>query len=152
MLSRTVEYAVRAAAVLARSYGERAVSSDELATILGAPRNYLAKTLNALARRGLLTSARGPGGGFSLAVAPDVLTVADIADVFAETRPHAARCLLRDSPCDPKAPCTAHRRWNEITRTAREPLLRTLVSELSSIEKDTHEQLRRPRQRSKVGR
>lgn len=137
MLSRTAEYAVRAVIVLAREYGQRTVSADEIASILGAPRNYLSKTLNALARRGVLTSARGPGGGFSLAVAPDVLTVADIVEVFADASADDARCVLRDSPCDPANPCAAHGRWTALTRSAREPLLRTVISELSGVNGST---------------
>lgn len=130
MLSRTVEYAVRAVIVLARHYGERLVSADEIASILGAPRNYLSKTLNTLTRRGILTSARGPGGGYALAVAPGELSVADIADVFADVTPVIARCLLADTPCDPTHPCAVHRRWTDITLSAREPLLRTAIAEL----------------------
>ena len=130
MLSRTAKYAVRAVVVLARHYGERPVSADEIASILGAPRNYLSKTLLALTRRGILTSARGPGGGYALAVAPHALSVADIADVFADAMPEAARCLLDDSLCDPKHPCSAHRRWTEITLSARESMRRTVIGEL----------------------
>jgi Rrf2 family protein len=130
MLSRTAEYAVRAVIVLARHYGERLVGADEIASILGAPRNYLSKTLNTLTRRGILTSARGPGGGYALAMAPSELSVADIADVFADSRPEIARCLLADKPCDPAHACSAHTRWTDITISAREPLLRTAIAEL----------------------
>ncbi|MEO8624471.1 MAG: Rrf2 family transcriptional regulator [bacterium] len=130
MLSRTAEYAVRAVIVLARHHGERAVSAEEIASILGAPRNYLSKTLNALARRGILTSARGPGGGFSLAIAPENLTIADVIDVFADSKPEGMRCLLADVPCDPAHPCSAHTRWTQITIDARQPLLRSAISEL----------------------
>lgn len=137
MLSRTAEYAVRAVVLLARHYGERPVSADEIASILGAPRNYLSKTLNALTHRGILTSARGPGGGYALAIAPNALSVADIADIFADARPGGARCLLDDSLCDPTHPCSAHRRWTEITLSAREPLLRTAIGELCVGEQQT---------------
>lgn len=130
MLSRTAEYALRAVVVLARRYGEAPVSSDEIATILGAPHNYLSKTLNALSRRGIVTSTRGPGGGFVLAVAPDALTIGDIADVFAEAIPNGARCLVNDARCNPQRPCYAHRRWTEIQDAAREPLRCARISEL----------------------
>ena len=132
MLSRTAEYAVRAMVLLGRHYGERAIRADEIATHLGAPRNYLSKTLNALARRRLLLSARGPGGGFVLARPPEEISIADIVDVFAEQRPDDVRCLLRDVPCDPRHPCAAHVRWSAITRQAREPLLRTTIAQLCS--------------------
>ena len=47
MISATSEYALRAALVLARQYGERSMRADEIADAIGAPRNYLAKILNA---------------------------------------------------------------------------------------------------------
>ncbi len=116
--------------VLARHHGERTVRSDEIATLLGAPRNYLAKTLNTLARRQLLVSARGPGGGFSLARSPELITIADIVDVFADQRPANVRCLHNDAPCDARHPCAAHRRWSAITDQGREPLLHTTIAQL----------------------
>lgn len=130
MLPRTAEYAVRATVLLARHYGKRLVSADEIATVVGAPRNYLSKTLHALVRGGVLVSMRGPGGGFALAVSPDVLSLAQVIDLFAESRPSAARCLIRDSPCNAEFPCAAHRRWVALTRIAREPLAATTISEL----------------------
>jgi Rrf2 family protein len=131
MLSRTAEYAVRAVVLLARERGGRALRADEIARRLGAPRNYLSKTLNALARSGVVSSARGPGGGFSLAIPAEKLSIADIIDVFADEQPVVARCLLGDAPCDARHPCAAHHRWSAITIQAREPLLRTTIAQLS---------------------
>jgi Rrf2 family transcriptional regulator, iron-sulfur cluster assembly transcription factor len=138
MLSRTVGYAVRAVIVLAR-HGNAPVSADTIAAIVGAPRNYLSKTLTVLARRGIVTGTRGPGGGFSLAISPDVLTVADVVDAFSDTVASGARCLIRDAACDPAHPCAAHRRWAQIAFDAREPLLRTVIRELSGHEDDMHD-------------
>lgn len=129
MLSRTANYAVRAVVVLARHYGERSMSADELAATLGAPRNYLSKTLNALTRSGILTSARGPGGGYALAVAPNALSVAAIADVFSEARPDA-RCVLDNTRCHPDTPCSAHHRWTRITEDARALMRHTVIGDL----------------------
>jgi Rrf2 family protein len=137
MLSRTADYAVRAVVLLARHHGERLVSADEIASVLGAPRNYMSKTLNALARRGVLTSMRGPGGGFALAIPPDDLSVATVIDVFADTRPVVARCLLEDRPCSLDAPCSAHRHWMTITRISREPLVGTTIGELCGTHRGT---------------
>ncbi len=134
MLSRTAEYAVRAAIVLARHYGERLVSTDEIAAIVGAPRNYLSKTLNTLTRRGILVSVRGPGGGYALAMAPTELSIADVTDVFDDARIEGGRCLLADRPCDRKHPCGAHQRWMEITLAARESLVNTAISSLTGTQ------------------
>jgi Rrf2 family transcriptional regulator, iron-sulfur cluster assembly transcription factor len=130
MLSVTAEYALRAVLVLARDVG-RPMRADEIAAALGAPRNYLAKTLNALAKAGIATSARGPLGGFALAVAPDQLTVADIVAVFdgaAVTR----MCLLRGQPCNPNDPCSAHARWSDVSGSANEAMTTTIATLLGA--------------------
>ena len=138
ILPRTAEYAVRASVLLARHYGERLVSADEIASVLGAPRNYLSKTLNALVRSGVLTSMRGPHGGFALAKPPEQLSVAEVIDVFGDAEPKAARCGLEDRACDALFPCAAHRRWSTITRLAREPLVATTIAELCGNHRSTN--------------
>jgi Rrf2 family protein len=115
--------------MLARSYGLRPVRADEIAAATGAPRNYLAKTLNAMAKAGLVSSARGPQGGFVLAVAPEALPIARIVDLFDEPRPHGV-CLLGARACDPTRPCAAHHRWMAITAARRAPLATTMVADL----------------------
>lgn len=129
MLSATSDHAIRAILVLARSYGKHPVCADEIASATGAPRNYLSKTLNALTKAGLVTSARGPQGGFTLAVAPDRLTLVQIVDCFDEPRPQS-RCMLGNAPCDPRRPCAAHFRWTEITHARRAPLSATTIADL----------------------
>ena len=129
MLSATADHAIRAVLVIAQQHGRRAVRADEVADATGAPRNYLAKTLNALVKAGILTSARGPQGGFALAVGPDTLTVADVVDCFDEPRPRP-RCLLGTSPCDPARPCAAHHAWTAITAARRAPLATTTLADL----------------------
>ncbi len=129
MLSSTADYALRAVLVLAGENWRRPLRADEIADATGAPRNYMAKTLNALVKAGLLTSARGPLGGFSLAVTPESLTLARIIDCFGEPRRHS-RCLLGNKPCDSNKPCTAHEMWLQITATRREPLATTTIADL----------------------
>jgi Rrf2 family protein len=121
LLSQTSDYALRAVLVLAREYEKRALLAEEIAGATGAPPNYMSKTLNALAKAGVLKSARGPLGGFSLAVDPQVLTIARVIDCF-ETRKPQTRCILGTGPCDALKPCAAHHRWSAINRARREPL------------------------------
>lgn len=129
MLSTTSDHALRAVLVLARHYGQRPVRADEIADAIGAPRNYLAKTLNALAKAGVVISARGPRGGFALAGAPEALTLARVVDCFDEPRPSTS-CLLGDAPCDLSHPCAAHHCWTAIKEARRAPLAKTTVAQL----------------------
>ena len=129
MLSATADHAIRAVLALARA--GRSMRADEIAAATGAPQNYMAKTLNALAKTGLVTSARGPAGGFTLAVVPAEIPLARIIDLFDVPRTRS-RCMLGNAPCDPANPCAAHDCWTRVMRARREPLLSTTVADLSS--------------------
>jgi Rrf2 family iron-sulfur cluster assembly transcriptional regulator len=127
MLSATADHALRALLVLARA--RRVMRADEIAKATGAPRNYMAKTLNALARARIVASARGPAGGFVLAIPAASLSLARVIDLF-ETPRAQTRCMLGVVPCDPTHPCAAHDCWTRVMRARREPLLSTTVADL----------------------
>ena len=129
MFSQTADYALRATLFLARQHGGPLVRADEVAAATGVPRSYLSKMLHALVRAGIVISTRGPTGGFTLAIDPDVLTVADIADCFDEER-STGHCLLGARPCNPNTPCVAHARWNAMHAARRSPLVDTTIASL----------------------
>jgi len=129
VVSSTSDYALRAILLLARSSADRPLRADEIARGIGAPGNYLAKTMNALAKAGIVTSARGPFGGFSLAIPANELSVARIIECFDEPRTQVT-CLLGTVPCDPHRPCTAHARWTQMMAARRAPFSNTTVADL----------------------
>jgi len=134
MLSQTADHAIRALLALARHGAGRSMRVEEIADRTGAPRNYLGKTLNALVKEGILRSARGPTGGFALAVPIETISVGRIADLFGEARP-SPRCLLGTGPCDRDHPCAAHARWSAMLASARHPLDRTTLAQLLPAER-----------------
>jgi len=89
----------------------------------------MAKTLNALAKAGIVTSARGPAGGFALAIPATELTIAHVIECFDGPRAHT-RCLLGTAPCDPRRPCAAHARWTEIVQVRAAAFSSTTVADL----------------------
>jgi Rrf2 family protein len=70
------EYALRALLTLAASEGS--VSAEHLADEQHLPAKFLGAILSDLRRGGLVTSQRGPEGGFKLAKDPDTIAVADV--------------------------------------------------------------------------
>lgn len=128
LLSLTADYALRATLFLAQNT-DRPFRAHEIADAIGAPRNYIAKTLNSLAKARVLSSLRGPHGGFSLANDPSELTVAAITGVFDGPEP-VQKCLLHDRTCTPANPCVAHERWSEFPRAARHALATTTIADL----------------------
>ncbi len=79
MISKTVEYALRAAVYLADQTGE-ARTTGQIAEVTRVPAPYLAKVLQNLAQAGLVHSQRGLHGGFTLARDPARLTIWDVVE------------------------------------------------------------------------
>jgi Rrf2 family protein len=119
-LSRASTYAFYGLTYLA-SQPDRIVPLPEVSSRCGVPEKHLAKIFQMLARAGILTSARGVNGGFSLArpageISPlDVIEIVDgpIAD---------SGCLLLGVPCDRSAVC----RINAVWRRAQHQMLGVL--------------------------
>jgi Rrf2 family protein len=131
MFGRTADYALRALLFLTREgAGGRYVGANAIARATGMPRNYTAKVLNALAKARLVTSTRGPAGGFRLAANPATITVGRLVDLFVDV-PASRRCLLGDRRCNPSHPCTAHDRWSAVLDAQRAPLDATTLADLA---------------------
>src|ERR671931_145360 len=77
-ISAKADYAVRAAAELAASAGERPVKGEALATAQGIPQNFLENILADLRHAGLVKSQRGADGGYRLAKPAAEVIVADV--------------------------------------------------------------------------
>ena len=82
MLSKTADYALRTVACLAHSRDDVA-RADALAEQTQVPRRYLNKVLKDLVESSLVHSRPGPGGGYSLAVDPDEITILDVVNSVA---------------------------------------------------------------------
>lgn len=129
MLSQTAEHALRAVLYLARNAEDAPISAEAIAEALGAPANYMAKTLRGLAEAGVVVGVRGPNGGYRLAHSADEVRLSEVIEAF--DRPwYPVTCLLGDRPCDAGNPCDAHHCWSSMARRVREPLRTTSVSDL----------------------
>ena len=77
--------------------------------------SYLEQLFARLRRRGLVTSARGPGGGYRLAREAQAMTVAEI--VLAVDEPiHATRCRGKGGCMARGERCLTHDLWEEMGR------------------------------------
>ncbi|MEX2527261.1 MAG: Rrf2 family transcriptional regulator [Gemmatimonadota bacterium] len=132
VISQSSQYALRALLLLAEEAdGESVVSVERIATELGMPQNYLSKLLNALVRSGLLSSRRGPRGGFRLRVPPGQVSLARVVKVFdpdlfrAETR-----CPLGRPKCGEDNPCAVHHRFAPVVEQLRDFFTGTSLQDL----------------------
>lgn len=79
MLSKSAEYALRAAVCLAHD-SSQIMAADEVAAQTKVPRRYLHKVLRDLVAAKLVRSQSGPGGGYALAQSPDTLTILQVVN------------------------------------------------------------------------
>lgn len=128
LVSQTVEYALRAVLHIARDPDGVSVRVGDIADALDVPRNYLSKTLHRLARARILTSSRGPTGGFQLARSPEKITLAEVAAPFSPMGERA--CLLGQPACGDDRPCAAHSRWKLVAEQAEEFFNHTTIADL----------------------
>lgn len=77
-VSAKVDYAVRAAVVLAVAAGQGPVKGDQIATAQKIPLKFLESILSELRRAGMVSSQRGADGGYWLARPAASISIADI--------------------------------------------------------------------------
>ena len=77
-ISEGVEWAAHCAVVLAQLPPGLALSASALAEFHGVPKPYLAKSLQALSRAGIVASSQGRTGGYSLARPASRVTLLDV--------------------------------------------------------------------------
>jgi Rrf2 family protein len=129
VVSRTEEYALRAAVCLARRYGGGTVRAREMARDTGIPANYLSKILHQLAKSGVVASERGRAGGFTLAAPPSTVALASVVAPFAP-QVQRTRCLLGLPQCSDSNPCGAHERWKTIKDATLDFLNNTTLADV----------------------
>jgi len=77
-LSKKVDYGLMAISHIAYREEDRVVNSKHIAEEYHIPQELLAKILQKLARKGLITSQNGPKGGYVLAKDPHEITVGEV--------------------------------------------------------------------------
>ena len=107
--------------------GER-MSAKEMAEAVNVSEAHLAKVFQRLVREGLVTSTRGPKGGFELAKSPDEITLFDIYVVI-EGAPKVDYCLLHKERC-PFGRCIFGSLLGSLTRVFVDYLKKTTLGAL----------------------
>jgi Rrf2 family iron-sulfur cluster assembly transcriptional regulator len=112
MLSNSCRYSIRAVIYLASQpesagkTGIKKISSD-----LDLPTPFLAKILQQLAKQKILSSTKGPHGGFSILRDPQTITLYDIVNTI-DGDEIFTNCIMHSGPCmsvdDNKKPCPLH--------------------------------------------
>ena len=127
MLSRTVEYGLRALVLLA-SRGEAPATTRELAESARVPAGYLSKVMQGLAKAGLVRSQRGLGGGHILARPPTDITILGAVNAIDPIR-RIATCPLGLEAHGTEL-CPLHRRLDDAYASVEEAFAASTLADL----------------------
>ena len=106
------EYGLRCILQLARHGGSEPLTVAEIAEAEGLSREYAGKLMQLLRRAGLVTSARGPGGGYLLARPSADISIWEVVEVlggrlfpsdFCACHPGQAKQCVHASDCSIRA-------------------------------------------------
>ncbi len=106
-------YAVTAMLDLALRYDKGAVTLADIARRQGISLSYLEQLFAKLRRSGLVDSVRGPGGGYTLAMEPSKVSVAEIIVAINENI-DATRCG-GEKNCHGDETCLTHQLWEDLS-------------------------------------
>ncbi len=130
MYGRQTECAIAAMSRLAEVYdgGKTRLSAADIADARGLPRPFVAKILSTLSQAGLVTGARGPGGGAVLARHPRDIKLYDAFKLF-EREDSTTACPLGRGTCGVGKPCPLHHKLVELQQALDRLLHETTFEE-----------------------
>ena len=113
ILSKSCEYAIRASVYIAlKSQKSEKAGITEIAEAIGSPMHFTGKILQTLSRKRILSSVKGPNGGFFIENAGavfliDIIRAVDGNDLFGS-------CVLGLENCSDSKPCPMHNQLKSI--------------------------------------
>jgi Rrf2 family protein len=100
MLSNSCRYGIRAVVYLAsQPHGASKVGIKQISADLGLPTPFLAKILQQLAKHKILSSSKGPHGGFSFLKDPRNITLLDIVKTI-DGPDTFTNCVMHNGTCE----------------------------------------------------
>ncbi|WP_299532698.1 Rrf2 family transcriptional regulator [Ulvibacterium sp.] len=130
MLSNSSKYALKAVLYLAvHSSVENKILAKDITKPINVPRAYIAKILQELSRHQIVSSTRGPKGGFYLNEENRKTRLIDIISLI-DGDNRLTSCVLSLHKCDYENPCPMHHLVDDTKASFVEKLRQTSVEDL----------------------
>ena len=120
MFSKACQYGIKASVYIASqsAMGNRA-SLKEIASKINSPEAFTAKILHQLAKKDILTSLKGPTGGFEILDGrAEVIRLSHIVEAIDGDSIYVG-CALGYNRCDARQPCPMHNKFADIRNNVR---------------------------------
>jgi Rrf2 family protein len=131
IFSNATEYAIRGLSEVAARGSNGRLLLDEVVAGSGLPREFLAKVFQKLVHAGVLCSAKGRGGGFSLARPAHEITLMQVVEAIDGPQAHD-RCVIGFAKCSDDMPCAQHDLYKPIRQRIKDYLTTTTAADLAA--------------------
>ena len=137
MFSKATEYALRATIYIARkSSEENKIGIEEISKAIDSPRSFTAKILQSLTRDNkIVSSVRGPNGGFYITEKAKKLPVKSILEAMGEDEV-LEKCVLGLKKCSEVQPCPMHAQYKSIKQQLVKLFVTKTIRQLAADIKD----------------
>jgi Rrf2 family transcriptional regulator, iron-sulfur cluster assembly transcription factor len=135
IFSKSFGYALRGILYVAAQPSFQAVQLTDIAAALEVPRPFMGKIMKRLVQENILTSQKGPTGGFRL---NDTTLLRPLLDVYRITdRPEVLdQCVLIRKECSLENPCQLHHLVSPLKFPIQKILIDTTIGDLLAGKQD----------------
>jgi Rrf2 family protein len=132
MFSKATEYALRATIYIAqKSNEEKKLGLEEIAKGIRSPKSFTAKILQQLtAGNKIISSTRGPGGGFFMTANAKMLPVKAVLLAMEEYEV-LDKCVLGLKMCSDIKPCPMHNQYKTIRQQIKDLFVSKSIQDLA---------------------
>lgn len=136
MFSNSSKYAIKAVLYLAlNSSEEKKIMVKDIAEPINVPQAYIAKLLQELSRQNLISSTKGPRGGFYLSNTDKQIPLRKIIHVI-DGESRLSSCLLSLEDCNEDKPCPLHKSMYPLKTKLLESLENKTIVDLAKDVED----------------
>ncbi|MCB9203086.1 MAG: Rrf2 family transcriptional regulator [Flavobacteriales bacterium] len=141
MFSKSCEYGLRASIFVAKqSVKNNKVGVKHIAEAIDSPEAFTAKVLQKLVKNKIITSVKGPYGGFFIDEKQITISISKIVEVI-DGNDVFTRCGLGLNECSDTSPCPLHNKFISIRNDLHLMLKNTSLLELVNYKSDVLKRL-----------
>lgn len=129
-ITRQTDYGILLLSQMASRPIDEVHTAKDAARRSGIPLPMASKILKALAKEGLLASHRGVKGGYSLAIAPERISIGDVIQAL-EGPIGITECSFNPGGCEQESSCPVRGNWQRISLAVRDALDRIPLSDMA---------------------
>ena len=129
LFSKQCDYAIQAILYLALKPQGTVVTIKEITKKLKLPYHFVSKILQRLTHKGLVTSLKGPTGGFALGIAAQKISLYEIVEAVDGVQ-FLKGCALGFPDCSETHHCGMHHEWTKLRDATRSLLMKQNIASM----------------------